>query len=80
MSSQKSYNFDFMPICPFSVAYTCIVFALKNPLNFDHSWSCGASLFYGDLREEKTVKRIRYVQINRKNGAYKNISNFQIDV
>ena len=33
--------------------------------------------FYGDLKEEKTVKRMRYVHRIGKKGAYKNVNNFQ---
>ena len=36
MPNQKNYNFDFRQLGIFSAANTFIVFAFKNPLNFDH--------------------------------------------
>ena len=34
--------------------------------------------FYGDIKEEKTVKRMRYVHKIRKNRAYRNIVIFRM--
>ena len=33
--------------------------------------------FYGDLREKKAIKRMRYVHKIGKKGAYRNITSFQ---